>query len=74
LTEEELAQRMKEFVLESTEDLGINNVSAEQEFNDMMLSQEYLREEREQEQWDCETILTTYSTLDNHPSVIQVRH
>lgn len=65
---------MKEFVLESTEDLGINNVSAEQEFNDMMLSQEYLREEREQEQWDCETILTTYSTLDNHPSVIQVRY
>jgi protein LTV1 len=34
--------------------------------------QEYLREqeEREQPEWDCETILSTYSTLDNHPSVI----
>lgn len=37
-----------------------------------MLSQEYLREERVHEQWDCETILTTYSTLDNHPHLIQV--
>ena len=73
LNEEELAQRMKEFVLESTQDLdlGISKVNAEQEYKDMM-SQEYLREEREHEQWDCETILTTYSTLDNHPSVIQV--
>ena len=33
--------------------------------------QEYLREERVQEQWDCETILSTYSTLDNHPSLIK---
>jgi hypothetical protein len=72
LSEEELVQRMKEFVLESTENLAINEVTAEQEYNHMMLGQEYLREEREYEQWDCETILTTYSTLDNHPSVIQV--
>jgi len=35
-------------------------------------SQEYLREqmERERPDWDCETILSTYSTLENHPSVI----
>jgi protein LTV1 len=71
LTDEELAKRVQEFVLESTEKLGVELVSEEQEFNDMMMSQEYLREEREQEQWDCETILTTYSTLDNHPAVIQ---
>jgi hypothetical protein len=34
--------------------------------------QEYLREglERPLLDWDCETILSTYSTLDNHPSVI----
>jgi protein LTV1 len=71
LTDEELAKRVEEFVIESTEKVGVETANEEQEFNDMMMSQEYLREEREQEQWDCETILTTYSTLDNHPSVIQ---
>ena len=35
--------------------------------------QEYLREghERVREQWDCESIISTYSTLDNHPAVIK---
>ncbi|KAI9905137.1 hypothetical protein PsorP6_013437 [Peronosclerospora sorghi] len=28
-----------------------------------------LRQERER--WDCETIVSTYSTLDNHPTVLQ---
>ena len=32
--------------------------------------QEYLREEKEVADWDCETVLTTYSTLDNHPSLL----
>lgn len=26
---------------------------------------------REQERWDCETIVSTYSTLDNHPTVLR---
>jgi protein LTV1 len=26
---------------------------------------------REQEQWDCETIVSTYSTLDNHPTLLR---
>jgi protein LTV1 len=26
---------------------------------------------RAQEQWDCETIVSTYSTLDNHPTVLR---
>lgn len=34
-------------------------------------SQEYLKHERVSEQWDCETVLSTYSTLDNHPTVIK---
>lgn len=72
LSEEELAKRVQEFVLESTQDLSTSNISHEQEDNDLMMSQEYLREERVHEQWDCETILTTYSTLDNHPSIIKV--
>ena len=37
-------------------------------------SQEYLRHETVREEWDCETILSTYSTLDNHPTVIKVRY
>ena len=36
--------------------------------------QAYLREERPEELWDCESIISTYSTLDNHPSVIKVIH
>jgi len=34
--------------------------------------QEYLKEVREEEEWDCESILSTYSTLDNHPTLIKV--
>jgi len=33
--------------------------------------QEYLQETRIDDEWDCETILSTYSTLDNHPTVIK---
>ena len=33
---------------------------------------EYLREERVEEQWDCETILSTYSVLDNHPTMLSI--
>lgn len=37
---------------------------------DEFILQDYLRATRVEEQWDCETILSTYSTLDNHPAVI----
>jgi len=33
--------------------------------------QEYLREVRIDEEWDCETIVSTYSTLENHPTLIK---
>mmetsp|Transcript_18066 Transcript_18066/g.39326 ORF Transcript_18066/g.39326 Transcript_18066/m.39326 type:complete len:639 (+) Transcript_18066:158-2074(+) len=33
--------------------------------------QSYLAEVRIEEEWDCETILSTYSTLDNHPTLIK---
>ena len=33
--------------------------------------QDYLREEREENEWDCETVLSTYSTLDNHPKLLR---
>ena len=32
--------------------------------------EEIVTVKEEVEQWDCETILTTYSTLENHPSLI----
>lgn len=35
--------------------------------------QAYLQEVREEEEWDCESILSTYSTLDNHPTLIKVK-
>ncbi|KAJ3750932.1 Low temperature viability protein-domain-containing protein [Lentinula detonsa] len=35
---------------------------------------EFLRNDQEkQDRWDCETILTTYSNLENHPRVIRVQ-
>ena len=40
---------------------------------DIETCQDYLRHEEEREEWDCETILSTYSTLDNHPSLIKVQ-
>mmetsp|Transcript_23960 Transcript_23960/g.32619 ORF Transcript_23960/g.32619 Transcript_23960/m.32619 type:complete len:310 (+) Transcript_23960:2-931(+) len=33
-----------------------------------------LREPRREDNWDAETILSTYSTTDNHPTTIRVRH
>lgn len=43
----------------------------EDKFDELRTCQEYLREERVDEQWDCESVLSTYSTLDNHPSLIK---
>ncbi|KAI9905505.1 hypothetical protein PsorP6_014106 [Peronosclerospora sorghi] len=40
------------------------------ELQELFKSNQYLlRQERER--WDCETIVSTYSTLDNHPKVLQ---
>eukprot|EP00903_Cladosiphon_okamuranus_P008978 g8589.t1 len=41
----------------------------EDELHDMEHHNEYLRD-KPAEQWDCETIVSTYSNLDNHPSVL----
>jgi protein LTV1 len=49
-------------------------VAAGMNFNDddeLLTCQEYLRETRVEEKWDCETILITYSTLENHPTIIK---
>jgi hypothetical protein len=39
--------------------------------DDIRTCQEYLREIREELEWDCESVLSTYSTLDNHPALIK---
>jgi hypothetical protein len=50
------------------------NLELEPEEEDLpeeeFILQDYLRANRVEEEWDCETILSTYSTLDNHPAVI----
>lgn len=45
---------------------------ARDEHKEIESCQAYLREEVVREDWDCESILSTYSTLDNHPSLIKV--
>ncbi|KAF8899168.1 LTV-domain-containing protein [Infundibulicybe gibba] len=37
---------------------------------EMMLS---LNEDEKKDRWDCETVLTTYSNLENHPRLIRAR-
>jgi hypothetical protein len=40
--------------------------------HEILTCQSYLAAERPVEEWDCESIISTYSTLDNHPSIIKV--
>ena len=42
----------------------------EERNEEILHCQEYLRDVRVDEKWDCETILSTYSTMENHPTVI----
>ncbi|KAF9075020.1 Low temperature viability protein-domain-containing protein [Rhodocollybia butyracea] len=48
------------------------NHEDEDEDND---DNEFLRmdEEKKKDRWDCETVLTTYSNLENHPRLIRAR-
>ena len=45
-----------------------NDVDADLE---KMMERSVYMQPREREQWDCETIVSTYSNLDNHPTVIR---
>ncbi|CAI5717015.1 unnamed protein product [Peronospora destructor] len=42
----------------------------EKELQELYERNQYLQRE-EHEKWDCETIVSTYSTLDNHPTVLR---
>ena len=71
LSPEEIAVRVKELQLDSAIPLPAEEEDSPAVLAEVWKCQEYLAEEREEEHWDCETILTTYSTLDNHPSIIK---
>jgi hypothetical protein len=56
---------------EELQELQASKSSMEEEWKQIVDSQAYLREEKIEEQWDCETVLSTYSTRDNLPSVLR---
>jgi protein LTV1 len=58
--EQQIAQLESELALAEAAD----------QHDDIRTCQEYLREMREELDWDCESVLSTYSTLDNHPALI----
>ncbi|KEI42131.1 uncharacterized protein L969DRAFT_80855 [Mixia osmundae IAM 14324] len=37
-------------------------------------SEPVIREEKSYDTWDCETVLSTYSNLENHPKIIRIRN
>eukprot|EP00752_Nemacystus_decipiens_P007303 g6534.t1 len=53
----------------AVEELEEEEEEEEDELHDMEHHNEYLRD-KPAERWDCETIVSTYSNLDNHPSVL----
>lgn len=71
LSAEEITARVQELQLDSVVPLPAEEADSPAVLAEVWKCQAYLAEEREEEQWDCETILTTYSTLDNHPSIIK---
>lgn len=71
LTDEQLKQQVQEFLSTATAPL-VAEEESEEEARAAIQSVAYLAEEREIPQWDCESVLSTYSTLDNHPSLIRI--
>ena len=51
----------------TTQSNGVETVLVE---DDLTTCQEYLAEVKIEEEWDCESILSTYSILNNHPTLI----
>ncbi|OWZ02118.1 hypothetical protein PHMEG_00026371 [Phytophthora megakarya] len=55
---------------EEPEDAAARAEREEKELKELYERNQYLQRE-EREKWDCETIVSTYSTLDNHPTVLR---
>ncbi|KAJ1881251.1 Protein ltv1 [Coemansia sp. RSA 486] len=63
-SKEENRKELLETGVRIAEEDGERTTKQEEEYFDQLFK------EKERTPWDCQTILTTYSTLDNHPSVI----
>lgn len=50
---------------------ALRAIASSAEDTTLEICQEYLREVKLESEWDCETIISTYSVLENHPTVIQ---
>ncbi|KAI0562758.1 Low temperature viability protein [Gracilaria domingensis] len=48
----------------------LNDLNIESDGHDSELDSQFEEMYKQEEKWDCETILTTYTNLENHPSVI----
>ena len=57
--------------LDATDELLQARASSSAVDTTLEVCQEYLREVKLESEWDCETIISTYSVLENHPTVIQ---
>ncbi|EDR15863.1 uncharacterized protein LACBIDRAFT_301251 [Laccaria bicolor S238N-H82] len=51
------------------ERVRVEDDDKEENYDDLLLSED----EDKKDRWDCETILTTYSNLENHPRLIRAR-
>lgn len=48
---------------------ALQTIVSSAEDTTLEICQEYLREVKIESEWDCETIISTYSILENHPTV-----
>ncbi|CEG37896.1 Uncharacterized conserved protein [Plasmopara halstedii] len=55
---------------EEPEDILARTEREEKELQELFKQNQYLQRE-EHEKWDCETIVSTYSTQDNHPTLLR---
>jgi uncharacterized protein (DUF1778 family) len=83
LTKEAIKAAYKEqMLLQAVENLNIKNRESKGFLDllddgvprdeSLLVCQEYLRETAEREEYDCESIISSYSTTDNHPAKISV--
>jgi len=71
LVKEAVREQEEQQVEAAVDLLEIESLTVNERPEDVFHCQAYLREEKILEEWDCESVLSTYSTLDNHPSVIK---
>jgi len=80
---EESDERMKNLIAENAAEIATRRQQIEREREIQKLSQledsdqeefEKIRVQEREDKWDCESILSTYSTLYNHPKLISEKN